>query len=345
MAYKPIEMPSAPSGNEREKIDQIYRYLVRMTEDLNLQLEQIGGSDLTDEERLAMAEILGGSSSGDTDSLKALIFRTMTAIKNTVDELKAGVLRKAVQDGSFGRYVKGTEMTVPADPAGATKTAALESAVSDLSGHDVTNRNCIKAGVLRTVSDVPVVGVAIGKDVVTFSRNAQGQWVETYNDANKVAEFSEGTAWLQGIEIGLDNADAATGGGRTITDEIPILFTDGDMQIGKSLTPVSLVFADTVHYRYLVEDSSLDVKEKIRTMEDVGEKLDRLVPVRFVYKDDPEKAERMGLIWEQTVGVLPEICVGDGANKAINYTELVPVLVKEIQQLRRRVRDLERGGN
>ena len=38
---------------------------------------------------------------------------------------------------------------------------------------------------------------------------------------------------------------------------------------------------------------------------------------------------------------MPEICTGDESNKAISYTELIPMLLKEIQDLRARVKTLE----
>ena len=51
----------------------------------------------------------------------------------------------------------------------------------------------------------------------------------------------------------------------------------------------------------------------------------------------------MGLIYEDTIEIMPEICIQDEANKAISYVELIPALLKEIQDLRKRVAELERG--
>ena len=38
---------------------------------------------------------------------------------------------------------------------------------------------------------------------------------------------------------------------------------------------------------------------------------------------------------------MPEICVESGDSKAINYVDLIPMLLKEIQNLRKRVSELE----
>lgn len=89
--------------------------------------------------------------------------------------------------------------------------------------------------------------------------------------------------------------------------------------------------------------SSRYKKHNIEKLADVGSVIDKLEPVSFAYNNDPKNRKRLGLIYEDTVGVLPEICEpGDErTDKAINYVELVPVLLKEIQSLRKRVKELE----
>ena len=107
-------------------------------------------------------------------------------------------------------------------------------------------------------------------------------------------------------------------------------------QIG---TPVD---APDIYYYNLYQASSRAGKHNIQPIPDVGEKIDQLEPVTFVYDNDAEEKTRAGFIYEDTEPVMPEICTGDEGNKAINYVELIPMLVKEIQSLRQRVSDLER---
>jgi sporulation protein YlmC with PRC-barrel domain len=99
-----------------------------------------------------------------------------------------------------------------------------------------------------------------------------------------------------------------------------------------------------VYYSSLVQNSSRDIKHDIQDMEPVGEKLDELRPVTFVYDEDKDEKKRFGLIYEETKEVMPEICTDDESNKAINYVELIPMLLKEIQELRARVKALEERG-
>ena len=93
----------------------------------------------------------------------------------------------------------------------------------------------------------------------------------------------------------------------------------------------------------VVAPSSRAKKHNIHNLDDAGNVIDRLKPVSFAYNNDKSNKTHFGLIYEDTVGVLPEICEpGDErTDKAINYVELIPVLLKEIKSLRKRVKELE----
>ena len=101
------------------------------------------------------------------------------------------------------------------------------------------------------------------------------------------------------------------------------------------------VYGSKVRYNSLIQNSSRDIKHDIQPLPEQGETLDKLQPVSFVYDDDENEKTRLGLIYEDTVDVMPEICTEDESDKAISYVELIPSLLKEIQSLRKRVKALE----
>lgn len=92
----------------------------------------------------------------------------------------------------------------------------------------------------------------------------------------------------------------------------------------------------TVYYDTLSQVSTRKAKHDIESLPDMGEKLDALRPVSYKYNNDPDEKTRFGLIYEDTLPVMPEIC----GEEAINYVELVPVLLKEVQSLRKEVQIL-----
>lgn len=98
---------------------------------------------------------------------------------------------------------------------------------------------------------------------------------------------------------------------------------------------------DSAHIDTVYQASSRLLKHDIKPIAPVGEKLDKLWPVSFVYNKDKTETVHQGLIYEDTVGILPEICQEENGGKSINYLELVPILLKEIQDLRKRVAMLE----
>lgn len=96
--------------------------------------------------------------------------------------------------------------------------------------------------------------------------------------------------------------------------------------------------------------SSYLVKNHIQNLDEAGDILDNLRPVSFRYNFDRDEKTHYGLVFEETQDKLPVICRDDPnpMRKKINYTELIPILLAEVQHLRARVKELEEhqeGGN
>lgn len=108
-----------------------------------------------------------------------------------------------------------------------------------------------------------------------------------------------------------------------------------------SLSAASATIYDA-YITILHQGSSRDVKHNIRPMEDMGSVLDRLAPVRYAYNSDESERDRFGLIYEDTIQVLPEICYETETGKALCYTDLISVLINEVKSLRHRMSKLEK---
>lgn len=104
------------------------------------------------------------------------------------------------------------------------------------------------------------------------------------------------------------------------------------------------VTSEYIYALQAINPSSRERKHDIRPLDDKSELIDKLQPVSFVYNKDKKGKTCFGLIYEDTVDIIPEICF-DEKEKGINYTELVPILLKEIQSLRKRVASLENPTN
>ena len=107
-----------------------------------------------------------------------------------------------------------------------------------------------------------------------------------------------------------------------------------------------ILWCDTVHYRTRASDSSREVKHDIAPLPNFGAKIDQLQPVRYKYKDDKRQQTRYGLIYEDTIELMPDICIetqeGGQTFKGISYEDLIAVLIGEVKELRKRVSILEK---
>ena len=89
--------------------------------------------------------------------------------------------------------------------------------------------------------------------------------------------------------------------------------------------------------------SSRRFKERIVSLPHQTEKIEKLNPVQFVYKNDRVKHEQYGLIAEEVAEVYPALVLRDkdGQIVSLNYQLLVPLLLKEVQDLRRELEALK----
>lgn len=92
-----------------------------------------------------------------------------------------------------------------------------------------------------------------------------------------------------------------------------------------------------------VNGSSRKVKQDVQSIEH-RDGFDKLNPVSFRYLNSKDK--HFGLVYEDTVEYFPEICHEDeNGRKGVAYIDMIAVLIKEVQDLRKRVAELERSNN
>lgn len=98
----------------------------------------------------------------------------------------------------------------------------------------------------------------------------------------------------------------------------------------------------------IVTPSDVYLKDNIENLDDdVSIKLTKLRPTQFVFKSDMYKKTHYGFIAQEFEEHFPELVVAkidkDVANlKAINYLELVPLLVYQIQKMMQEIDELKK---
>ena len=208
----------------------------------------------------------------------------------------------------------------------------------------------ISGGELQKAVDIGIATYGGNLCKIFFGR------IETINHLEKVYAnkiFAEGSDANAHPVIGESNSRFYTGYFETINTIYESVYRistrvpsgGSDTMIGTSASRFTYGYFGTVNATTVIQGSSKNIKHDIKPMQDIGERLDKLQLVTYVYNDDKNERKRFGLIHEDTIKVLPEICIGDESSKpedkGINYMELVPMLLKEVQELRKRVTDLE----
>jgi len=100
------------------------------------------------------------------------------------------------------------------------------------------------------------------------------------------------------------------------------------------------VFANSVTYN---TSSDQRLKQNIADADDAGSKIDAIQVKQFDWKADGEHQD-YGMIAQELQTVAPEAVSGDADSEemmGVDYSKLVPMLIKEIQSLRQRVASLE----
>lgn len=87
--------------------------------------------------------------------------------------------------------------------------------------------------------------------------------------------------------------------------------------------------------------SDIRLKDNVEDMTDGLEEIEKLRPVTWTWKADGGISQ--GLIAQEVAEVMPNLVtsIGDGDLKGIKYTELIPVLIKAVQELKKEIDELK----
>jgi len=175
---------------------------------------------------------------------------------------------------------------------------------------------------LRVESDgnANMLFVDAGSNLVNIGGSAFGSNVVSI-DAGRI-RIQKTTDW--NLESYGDNSNSAH-----------VRFVHGGTQVGSITTSSSVTAYNT--------SSDARLKENIADADDAGELIDAIQVRQFDWIADGEH-QRYGMIAQELNTVAPE-AVSEGETEedmmAVDYSKLVPMLVKEIQSLRARVAQLE----
>jgi Chaperone of endosialidase len=202
--------------------------------------------------------------------------------------------------------------------------------------------------------------------------NIQNNSSGTSASSDIVATADNGTETTNYVNLGI-NSSTYTGAGITAGANNAYLYTTGNnFTIGNSTNNKSLIFYTTVSgtgtqrmsitnaglipaqnntyplgnttkrntavwaVNGAIQTSDLRTKKNIHQLSYGLKEVLQLNPVSYNWKDETDKANKIGLIAQEVKKIIPEVVIGDAEKEklGVNYAEMVVVLINAVQELK-----------
>ena len=148
-----------------------------------------------------------------------------------------------------------------------------------------------------------------------------------------------GTGYSNRTDLGLFTAATSTA---NATEKVRIT-GEGNVGIGTTSPSYKLdVSGDIRATADIIAYSDARVKENINTITDALTKVTSLRGVSYTRKDTEDKSEKVGVIAQEVLEVLPQVVQQDtNGNYSVSYGNIVGVLIEAIKELKTEVEDLK----
>ena len=204
MAEVFFDNPPTLSGEEREQLQQLYRYLNAMSEKLNTALMSISIEQMEPEVAQTIRTAGGEAVEKNYTSLKTMIIKTAEIVRHEMDEITTTLRDEYVAlSEQFGTYESSLQNTITATAQGVVENFHYEERISGLEedAEGLTNKldSYIFMGIIgHDAQDNPITGIAIGDGVTSYDQQGNAQ----INDNRKMATFTANrlTFYQNGIE-------------------------------------------------------------------------------------------------------------------------------------------------
>lgn len=103
-----------------------------------------------------------------------------------------------------------------------------------------------------------------------------------------------------------------------------------------------LINNDLYVNRSIFNPSDKNLKKNIEPISlDKSSEILKLEPVEFNYKDDRTQRKHLGFIAQDMEKIYPELVTSQNNTKSLNYVELIPLLVLQIQKQQKEIDELK----
>lgn len=195
MGFK-IEIPPTLTGAGEQQLRQVYSYLYRLAENLNVALNAMEGSAQETAEAAAVAAVKRETASGNSyNELRALIVNTATVIQREMDVLETTLRSEYVAQSEFGEFQENIDTTIRATAEAVVLSfgydAAIDAVDTALDDYILHTEGYIKQGFIDYDDEgLPIIGIAIGQNLSSASVTVDGESYEQLDGTQSCAFYT-----------------------------------------------------------------------------------------------------------------------------------------------------------
>ena len=132
-------------------------------------------------------------------------------------------------------------------------------------------------------------------------------------------------------------------GGRDRLGEKPGVFErrGNEVHLKRNFEKFNVHIKNTLHSNMIVIDSDARLKTNVECIDPRSmHKIDKLAPKQYHFKENPESLH-YGFLAQEMVSLFPNLVIDASGTMAVNYLEIIPILVSKIHDLQNQVDQLK----
>lgn len=206
MAVK-VETPPALIGAAEQQLKQVYAYLFRLSENLNVALNNLNEENFSSAYLMKAGATNDGSDSGNGDKglgeayseLRSLIINTAEIVRSEMDMIQTELNSEyTALSNEWGTYQENVQSTITATANAVVQEYGYDAAIETLqeqaagfSEYKIHTEGYIKSGFVDyDENQVPILGIAIGQGLSSTKVTIDGEEYEQIDNSQSCAFYT-----------------------------------------------------------------------------------------------------------------------------------------------------------
>lgn len=209
-----INPPPALQGDEQAQLQQVYRYLFRLHEQLNAATTALDTQASNASAAVAKAAGIDPADAaklGDQySSLVALVVKTANIVQSQMDRVVTRLKSDYVAKSEWGTYEEVIERMIDETAKNTMENFIYDAKLESLTADEVSNfdthlEGFIVRGIIGFEKDnrTPIIGIAIGRDLLKKTEVVGGKTYEVIDTTQSMATYTADkmSFWVNGVEV------------------------------------------------------------------------------------------------------------------------------------------------